>query len=116
MKNLVTTNINDFIVILNLLNYTEIAKVLPPMSPHSLPLPIPVLDNTARPPLSSSVETIASILGGLCLLATATAIVFVYRRRFRQSAKNNNHESEIALMQGTVWLTIAKIGKNFGFS
>lgn len=88
------------------MHYTEIVKVSPPLSPPSLALPKPVQDNTAQPPLSSSVETIASILVALCLLAIATAVVFVYRWRFGQSAKNNHHESEIALVQGTgtYWL------------
>lgn len=84
-----------------LMHYTEIVKVSPPLSPPSLALPKPVQDNTAQPPLSSSVETIASILVALCLLAIATAVVFVYRWRFGQSVKNNHHESEIALVQGT---------------
>lgn len=84
-----------------LMHYTEIVKVSPPLSPPSLALPKPVQDNTAQPPLSSSVETIASILVALCLLVIATAVVFVYRWRFGQSAKNNHHESEIALVQGT---------------
>lgn len=88
------------------MHYTEIVKVSPPLSPPSLALPKPVQDNTAQPPLSSSVETIASILVALCLLAIATAVVFVYRWRFGQSVKNNHHESEIALVQGTgtYWL------------
>lgn len=88
------------------MHYTEIVKVSPPLSPPSLALPKPVQDNTAQPPLSSSVETIASILVAMCLLAIATAVVFVYRWRFGQSVKNNHHESEIALVQGTgtYWL------------
>lgn len=88
------------------MHYTEIVKVSPPLSPPSLALPKPVQDNTAQPPLSSSVETIASILVALCLLAIATAVVFVYRWRFGQSVKNNHNESEIALVQrtGTYWL------------
>lgn len=88
------------------MHYTEIVKVSPPLSPPSLASPKPVQDNTAQPPLSSSVETIASILVALCLLAIATAVVFVYRWRFGQSVKNNHHESEIALVQGTgtYWL------------
>lgn len=88
------------------MHYTEIVKVSPPLSPPSLALPKPVQDNTAQPPLSSSVETIASILVALCLLAIATAVVFVYRWRFGHSAKNNHDESEIALVQGTgtYWL------------
>lgn len=88
------------------MHYTEIVKVSPPLSPPSLALPKPVQDNTAQPPLSSSVETIASILVALFLLAIATAVVFVYRWRYGQSAKNNHHESEIALAQGTstYWL------------
>lgn len=88
------------------MHYTEIVKVSPSLSPPSLALPKPVQDNTAQPPLSSSVETIASILVALCLLAIATAVVFVYRWRFGQSVKNNHHESEIALVQGTgtYWL------------
>lgn len=83
------------------MHYTEIVEVSPPPSPPSLALPKPVQDNTAQPPLSSSVETIASILVALFLLAIATAVVFVYRWRFGQSVKNNHHESEIALVQGT---------------
>lgn len=111
------------------MHYTEIVKVSPPLSPPSLALPKPVQENTARPPRSSSAETIASILVALFLLAIATAVVFVYRWRFGQSAKNNHHESEIALVQGTgtYWLIfvftitnylmnyIAKNGKNLWF-
>lgn len=88
-------------VLLILMHYTEIVEVSPPPSPPSLALPKPVQDNTAQPPLSSSVETIASILVALFLLAIATAVVFVYRWRFGQSAKNKHTESEIALVQGT---------------
>lgn len=86
----------------SLCRFIEIVKVSPPLSPPSLALPKPVQDNTAQPPLSSSVETIASILVALCLLAIATAVVFVYRWRFGQSVKNNHHESEIALVQENV--------------